>query len=69
MINVTTAGQPVDAVLAVFDVNKTELSVNVWDVLQTGIIRMMLYRGVNRTTVTPVEFLDEPAWVFQAQLL
>ena len=68
VINVTTAGQPVDAVLAVFDVNKTELSVNVWDVLQTGIIRMMLYRGVNRTTVTPVEFLDEPAWIFQAQL-
>ncbi|WP_154929506.1 BNR-4 repeat-containing protein [Klebsiella grimontii] len=68
VINVTTAGQPVDAVLAVFDVNKTELSVNVWDVLQTGIIRMMLYRGVNRTTVTPVEFLDEPAWIIQAQL-
>lgn len=68
VINITTAGQPVDAVLAVFDVNKTELSVNVWDVLQTGIIRMMLYRGVNRTTVTPVEFLDEPAWIFQAQL-
>lgn len=69
-INVTTPGVPSDNVLVAFDVNRTELSLNVWDILQTGIIRMMLYRGLNRPTSAPANqtFKSEPVWLMQAAL-
>ncbi len=47
-IDVTTPGKPVDYLLTRFNANRTELSVNVWEVLQTGTLSMMLYNGVNR---------------------
>lgn len=68
-IDVTTPGAPVDYLLARFDANKTELSVNVWEVLRTGVLAMMLYTGINRTASNPKgKFLSENAWLFQAQL-
>lgn len=68
-IDVTTPGAPVDQLLIRFNVNRTELSVNVWEVLQTGILCMMLYNGVNRVASNPEgKYLSECAWLMQAQL-
>nr|WP_314424744.1 BNR-4 repeat-containing protein [uncultured Erwinia sp.] len=68
-IDVTVPGLPVDQTLAGFNVNKTELSVNVREVLKTGVLSMMLYTGVNRTLTNPEgEYLSECAWLMQAQL-
>ncbi|MGU5416887.1 hypothetical protein ACV1MK_27485, partial [Klebsiella michiganensis] len=68
-IDVTTPGAPVDYLMARFDVYKTELSVNVQEVLNTGVLSMMLYTGVNRVGANlEQKYLAECAWLFQAQL-
>ncbi|GEM_PF-1703192 len=68
-IDVTTPGKPVDYLLTRFNANRTELSVNVWEVLQTGTLSMMLYNGVNRVAANlEGKYLAENAWLFQAQL-
>lgn len=68
-IDVTTPGAPVDYLMARFDVYKTELSVNIQEVLNTGVLSMMLYTGVNRVGANlEQKYLAECAWLFQAQL-
>ncbi|WP_313824093.1 BNR-4 repeat-containing protein [Leclercia sp.] len=66
VIDVTTPGAPKDHLLARFDVYKSQLSINVREIMSTGVLAMMLYYGNHRYGGSP--FTSECAWLFQAQL-
>ncbi|WQY99723.1 tail spike [Klebsiella phage MY01] len=68
-IDVTTPNVPKDMLLTMFDIGKTEISLNVWDILQDNRIALTLVKGINRVTSAPAgQYLSEPCWLFQAAL-